>query len=67
MTTTVPSVDITPVPLWRIRLKLLAKSLRNNWALFAENRVGLVGLGAIIFFGLFEIILKNFLRIHLFL
>jgi len=40
------------VPLWRVRLSLARKSLRANWALFAENPVGLVGLGVIIFFGL---------------
>lgn len=40
------------VPLWRVRLKLLAKSLRTSWALFSENPIGLIGLGIIIFFGL---------------
>lgn len=40
------------VPLWRVRLRLLAKSLRTSWALFAENPIGLIGLGVIIFFGL---------------
>ncbi len=39
-------------PLWRIRLKLLAKGLRSGWALFAENPIGLIGLAVIIFFGL---------------
>lgn len=40
------------MPLWRIRLKLLAKGLRTSWALFAENPIGLIGLGVIVFFGL---------------
>ena len=40
------------VPLWRVRLRLLVKSLRTGWALFAENPIGLIGLGVIIFFGL---------------
>ncbi len=39
-------------PLWKVRLRLLGRSLRTNWALFAENKIGLVGLGIIIFFGL---------------
>lgn len=39
-------------PLWRIRIKLFARGLKKNWALFAENPVGLMGLGVIIFFGL---------------
>ncbi len=39
-------------PLWRVRLSLAWRSLKSNWALFAENPVGLVGLGVIIFFGL---------------
>lgn len=47
--------EITPVPLWRVRLRLLIKGLRSNWALFVENRIGLVGLGAILFFGLFAL------------
>ncbi|HDQ72439.1 MAG TPA: ABC transporter permease [Chloroflexi bacterium] len=46
---------IVPIPLWRVRLKLFWKSLRSSWALFAENPVGLIGLGMIIFFGLFAL------------
>ncbi len=41
------------LPLWRVRLSLWTRSLRANWALFAENPIGLVGLGVIVFFGLF--------------
>lgn len=48
----VAGMEIVRVPLWRIRLRLLAKSLRTSWALFAENPIGLIGLGMIIFFGL---------------
>jgi peptide/nickel transport system permease protein len=40
------------VPLWRVRLRLLAKSVGANWALFAENPIGLIGLAIIVFFGL---------------
>jgi peptide/nickel transport system permease protein len=52
MTTDAKSVY---VPLWRVRLNLFLKALRTNWALFAENPIGLIGLGMIIFFGLFAL------------
>jgi peptide/nickel transport system permease protein len=39
-------------PLWRIRLRLARRSLAQNWALFKENRIGLVGLAIIAVFGL---------------
>lgn len=42
-------------PLWRVRLNLFRKSLRTNWALFAENPIGLIGLGVILAFGLFAL------------
>jgi peptide/nickel transport system permease protein len=41
--------------MWRIRLRLLGKSLRTNWSLFLENKVGVIGLGVIIFYGLFAL------------
>ena len=50
---TAPST--TYVPLWRVRLNLFTKGLRTNWGLFTENPIGLVGLGVIIFFGLFAL------------
>jgi len=37
-------------PLWRIRLRLMWQGLCKNWALFAENKIGLIGLGIILFF-----------------
>jgi peptide/nickel transport system permease protein len=43
------------LPLWRVRLGLLAKRLRANWATFAKNPIGLLGLGVIVFFGLFAL------------
>lgn len=43
------------VRMWRVRLNLSIKALRTNWALFAENPIGLVGLGVIVFFGLFAL------------
>jgi ABC-type dipeptide/oligopeptide/nickel transport systems, permease components len=42
-------------PLWKIRLRLFARSLRTNWRLFAENRIGLIGLAIILFFALLAI------------
>lgn len=42
-------------PLWRIRLRLTLQSLRSSWAMFAENKIGLVGLAGIIFFALFAL------------
>jgi peptide/nickel transport system permease protein len=45
--------ELPTEPLWRIRLKLMWRGLRKNWALFAENKIGLLGLGIIIFFFLF--------------
>jgi peptide/nickel transport system permease protein len=47
--------EVLQIPLWRIRLNLFLKSLRSSWALFAENPIGLLGLGVIIFFGLFAL------------
>jgi peptide/nickel transport system permease protein len=55
MTTVSPPAAVNQVPLWRVRLRLLLKALRSNWALFVENRIGLVGLIAIVFFGLFAL------------
>ena len=43
------------VPLWRVRLNLFIKALRTNWALFVGNPIGLIGLGVILFFGLFAL------------
>jgi peptide/nickel transport system permease protein len=43
-------------PLWQVRLRLWARSLRNNWVLFAENKIGLVGLAIIIFFAFLAIL-----------
>lgn len=39
-------------PLWRIRIRLLRKALARNWKLFARNKIGLVGLGIIVLFGI---------------
>ncbi|NBD34412.1 MAG: ABC transporter permease, partial [Chloroflexi bacterium] len=55
MTTDVNTVQTEYVPLWRVRWNLFIKSAKENWALFAENPIGLIGLGMIIFFGLFAL------------
>lgn len=62
MTSVTPSSDMGVevremdyVPLWRIRLSLLLRSIKTNWALFTANPIGLVGLGVILFFGLFAL------------
>ncbi len=38
--------------LWRARVGLFFKGLRQNWALFADSKIGVVGLVIIVFFGL---------------
>jgi len=50
----IPS-KVSSVPRWRIRLRLFWSGFKTNWALFAENPIGLIGLGVIIFFGLLSI------------
>ncbi len=47
--------DSVPDSLWRIRWALFRRSLAHNWKLFRANRVGLVGLGIIVFFALLAI------------
>jgi len=42
-------------PLWQVRLRLMFRSLRTNWALFAENKIGVIGLAIIAFFALIAI------------
>jgi len=46
---------IVPEALWRVRLRLARKAFRENWRLFARNKIGLFGLGIIVFFGLMAI------------
>ncbi len=41
--------------LWRVRLKLAWRGLRASAALFAENKIGLVGLGIILAFALMAV------------
>jgi peptide/nickel transport system permease protein len=55
METTNTSVQTKYEPLWQVRIKLFLKGFRTNWLLFSESTIGLVGLGLIIFFGLFSL------------
>ncbi len=55
MSTISTPAETTYVPLWRVRLRLFWRGAKNNWALFAENPIGLIGLGIVIFFGLFAL------------
>lgn len=44
--------DQLPESLWRVRFKLGWAAFKKNWKLFAANKIGLFGLGVIIFFAL---------------
>jgi peptide/nickel transport system permease protein len=44
--------DVLQRPLWRIRFELAWRGFRANAALFAENKIGLIGLGIIVVFAL---------------
>ncbi len=55
MTSISQSADSPYIPLWRVRLNLFIRGMKTSWATFAENPVGLIGLGIIIFFGLFAL------------
>lgn len=41
--------------LWRARLELWLKGLRQNWSIFAASKIGVVGLVIIVFFALMVI------------
>ncbi len=45
--------DVLREPLWRIRWKLTLRGLAQNWAVFRESRVGMLGVYIIAFFGIF--------------
>jgi peptide/nickel transport system permease protein len=42
-------------PRWRIRLRLAWRGFKQNWATFSDNKIGLLGLGIIVFFALLAI------------
>lgn len=43
--------------LWRVRLHLFWRGLKSTWAMFSESKIGLTGLGIIIFFAIFGFVL----------
>ncbi|MDJ0498537.1 MAG: ABC transporter permease [Acidimicrobiia bacterium] len=51
----VEDIELTRGQIIRTRLKLAWRSFRKNWSLFAENKIGIVGLGIIAIFGLMAI------------
>lgn len=55
MSTITTPAETTYVPLWRVRLRLFRRGMKTSWATFAENPIGLIGLGVILFFGLFAL------------
>lgn len=55
MTSITHSAETEYVPLWRVRLNLFKRAMKTNWGMFAENPIGIIGLGFIIFFGLFAL------------
>ncbi len=46
---------LSAMPLWRVRLRLMRRSLRANAALFAENKIGLLGVAIIVFHALMAV------------
>jgi peptide/nickel transport system permease protein len=42
--------DLSGVPMWQIRLRLMRRSFATTWGLFRENRMGMIGLALIILF-----------------
>ena len=48
--------ELRRLPLWRVRLQLLARSLAAQWRMFAEQPIGLVGLAIIIAFGVMALL-----------
>ncbi len=46
------SEEAVPESLWKVRLGLGWKGLKKNWALFVENKIGLLGLFVIVLFAL---------------
>ena len=47
--------DVIATPLWKIRLRLLRRSFSQNWGLFKESKMGIVGLIIIAIFGLMAV------------
>jgi peptide/nickel transport system permease protein len=47
--------DLSSVPMWQIRLRLMRRSFATTWGLFRENRLGMFGLGLILVFVLMAV------------
>src|SRR5690554_1564023 len=41
---TTAAEQLVKTPMWRVRLRLFRQSFARNWALFRENKMGMVGL-----------------------
>jgi len=48
--------DLTKVPMWKIRWRLLKRSAGTTWGLFSENKMGVFGLSLIGLFAVMAII-----------
>jgi len=48
--------ELTRVPLWQIRLRLMRRSFGTTWGLFRENKMGLFGLALIGLFAVMAVI-----------
>jgi peptide/nickel transport system permease protein len=48
--------DLSSVPMWRIRLRLMRRSFATTWGLFRENRLGMIGLALITVFAVMAIV-----------
>jgi peptide/nickel transport system permease protein len=49
-------VPVIEEPLWKIRLRLLWRSIKSNFKLFSENPIGLIGLAVIILFAIMALL-----------
>jgi peptide/nickel transport system permease protein len=48
--------ELRRLPLWRVRLQLLRRSLAAQWRMFAEQPIGLIGLAIIVAFGIMALL-----------
>jgi len=55
MTTLKSSLTYPLEPFWKARLRSGWKGFQTNWALFAENKIGLVGFAIIVFYALLAV------------
>lgn len=55
MTATAGESPYVLEPLWKMRLRGSARHFHEQWRLFAQARVGLIGLGFIVIFGLMAV------------